>query len=100
MKLKSLEKRQRIGSITKNLKLQIRKWGIAGKLNYLLPLAFRAVVENVDIQNLASSEGEDKGSDAGIQNHTWYSHRLHDYLLLNYFMWGRIQGLGLQGSWN
>lgn len=75
MKLKSLEKSQWIGLITKNLKLQIRKFGTARKLNYLFPLAFRAVAESVGIQNLTSSEGKDKESEAGIQNRTWCSHR-------------------------
>lgn len=100
MKLESLEKSQWIGSKTKNLKLQIKKLGTAGKLNCLCPLAFRAVAECIDIHNLASSESKDMENEVGIQNPTWYSHRLHDYLLLNYYMWKRIKSLSLQGSWN
>lgn len=100
MKLKNLEKSRWIGSIIKNLKLQIRKLGTARKLNYLFPFAFRAVAESVGIQNLASTEGKDKDSETGIRNLIWCSQKLHDYLLVNYFMWRRIQSLGLQGTWN
>lgn len=100
MKLKSMENSQWIGWNTKNLKLYSRKFGTARKLNYLFPLAFSGVAESIGIHNLAFSEGEDKASKAGIQNHIWYFQRLHDYLLLNYFMWRRIQNLLLHGSWN